>query len=393
MDRFVYIILLLGVTFNGAFAASYNEILSPKTEILNSLAVSVLADSDKKESTDLKYVDGFSLRIMGKYHPEKNYNRLPAKFEEIVRPAVWSLSKNSSGISIHFTTNSPVIAAKWKVTRYPRRANMAQIGTSGLDLYCLVDGNWQYVNSAVPSGLVNEKTIISDMDTAYKEFIVNLPLYDGVEYVEIGIEPGFSISTPKKSTFRTNKPIVFYGTSITQGASASRPGMAYPSIISRKLNVETMNFGFSGNGRFEESVGEALCETGAGLIVLDCTPNSSPETIKNNAPELIKQIRACNPEIPILLVESIVREYAHFRKSDSSVFGGLKYIEWQNQELRNSFLKAVELGMPDIYYLESDDLIGADHEATVDGTHLSDLGMVRIAEKISEKIVEILNLE
>lgn len=169
--------------------------------------------------------------------------------------------------------------------------------------------------------------------------------------------------------------------------------MAYPSIISRNLNIETINLGFSGNGKFEEAVGQALCETGASLIVLDCTPNSSPEVIRNNALKLILQIRKCMPQTHVLLVESIMREYAHFKTSGASVFGSKKYIESQNYELKATYEKAVSMGIENLYYLESDNFIGADHEATVDGSHLSDLGMVRIADKIQQKIIEILDLK
>lgn len=377
----INIILVFSLAFSSLVKASDSEKVKsykePEIELLN----------------ELRYYNGFLFRVTGKFHQEKNFNRLPSKYENIVRPVVWKLSRNSSGISILFATNSPVIAAKWKLMNYPNRANMTQIWTSGLDLYCMVNGDWEYVNSAVPTGLTNEKTLISDMDTTYKEFLLNLPLYDGVENIEIGIKNSFSISTPNKTFSRVNKPIVFYGTSITQGASASRPGMAYPSILSRRLFIETINLGFSGNGKFESSVGQALCEIDASLYVIDCTPNSHPDVIKDNALNLLLQIRKCKPEVPVLLVESIVREYAYFKKSDESTFGSLKYITAQNEVLKNSYKKAKDMGIEGLYYLESDGLIGYDHEGTSDGTHLTDLGFFRIANKLETKIIEILQLK
>lgn len=372
---------------------SYGKPLFPSAKTSGFLNIKSIKKPEKKALDTLLYFNGFSFLITGKYHQEKNYNRLPAKYEKIVRPVVWSLSKNSSGISIHFTTNSPVIAAKWKLMKYPRLGNMTPIAASGLDLYCLVDEKWEYVNSGIPSGIGNGKILISDMDTSYKEFLLNLPLYDGVENIEIGINPNSSISAPKNSCYKIDKPIVFYGTSITQGSSASRPGMAYPSIISRKLFVETINLGLSGNGKFESSVGQALCEIEASLFVIDCTPNSGPDVIKNNTVKLLQQIRKCKPNTPILLVESIMREYSYFKKSDESTFGSRKFILAQNNELKKSFNKAKSMGIGNLYYLESDGLIGYDHEGTVDGTHLTDLGFYRIADKIETKIIEILKLK
>src|SRR5690606_27832885 len=153
-------------------------------------------------------------------------------------------------------------------------------------------------------------------------------------------------------------------------------------IISRNMDRETINLGFSGNGRFEQSVGQAICGSSPGFIVIDCTPNSSPEVIQENALQLIKQIRGCHPRIPVLLVESIRREYSHFKLAADSVFGSYAFIDRQNHSLKQAYNQALKEGVRDLYYLEGDQLIGDDHEGTVDGTHLSDLGMVRIANRI-----------
>jgi len=346
----------------------------------------------KNVTSDFHYFNGLKFNINGKFNNEENFSRLPLKFKNIVRPAVWSLSKNSSGISIRFKTNSPSISVKWELSNFREHSNMSRICASGLDLYCLVDNKWQYVRSGIPTNFKTEQLLVSEMDTITKEFTLNLPLYDGIENIEIGIKKGFEISK-SADDYRIKNPIVFYGTSITQGGSASRPGLAYPSIISRDLNVETINLGFSGNGKFENSVGLALCEIDAEMYVIDCVPNSSPEVIKQNTFNLIKQIRKAKPKTPILLVESIIQEYSYFQKTDKTIFGGLKYIQFQNYELKNAYNKSIEEGIDNLFYLSSDGLIGYDHEGTIDGTHLNDLGMKRIAGKIENKIKQILELK
>ena len=270
---------------------------------------------------------------------------------------------------------------------------MNKMSNGGLDLYCWVDGKWQFVNAVAPVGFNNQCLLISDLDTTYKEFMLNLPIYDGVEYVEIGVKDKATITAPQINTFINQKPIVFYGTSITQGGGTSRPGMAYPSIVSRKLNIETINLGFKGNGKFEETMGQVLCETDASLFVIDCTPNTTPDTIKLNTLKLIEQIRKCKPATPILLVESIFREYSYLKQTDETIPGGIRYMMAQNKELKNSFDNAINKGITEIYYLDNKDLIGSDHEGTVDGTHLSDLGAFRFADKMSAKITEILKLK
>jgi hypothetical protein len=166
--------------------------------------------------------------------------------------------------------------------------------------------------------------------------------------------------------------------------------MAYPSIISRNLRVDVINLGFSGNGLFEKEIGEYICKIDAILFVIDCTPNSTPEIINKNAFALVQQLKKCRPEVPLLLVESIYRENSYFMKKDSSVFGSNYFIHKQNLALRNVFEKAKKIGMNEIYYLNSDDLIDDDHESTVDGTHLSDLGSFRLAYNIEKEIEKII---
>lgn len=350
---------------------------------------SSLAYKASNDSSDyVIFTDASCFEMRGKYHKEDNYKRLPAEYKDIVSSQVWTLSKSTAGISIRFSTNSPFIYVKWRLLKNDNPTNMNKIGSCGLDLYCIVNGKWQYVNSAVPSSIKNNSLIITGMDTTMKTFLLNLPISDGVEDIQFGTKRTCKISLPTEDIDKIHKPIVFYGTSLTQGIGASRPGMAYPSIISRALGAEIINLGFSGNGKFEHAVGQVLCDIDAELYVIDCTPNSTPAIIKKNALQFIQQIRASKPDTPILIVESIIREYSYFNKTNISSSGVLA----QNKELRQSFDSAVNIGIKNLFYLEGRDLIGSDHEATIDGLHLSDLGQYRIAELIGAKISEILKL-
>ncbi|HLP11696.1 MAG TPA: SGNH/GDSL hydrolase family protein [Flavobacteriales bacterium] len=373
----------------------YLKVVFTTALILVTRALVAQIITDEKPMTivgEVAFYDASQFDIDGKYHNEKNYNRLPSTYDKIVRPEVFGLSKNSAGISVRFSTNSASLTVKWKLLANTVLKNMNKIGISGIDVYCLVNGVWQYVNTGIPNGTTNSAAIVSNMDTTMKDFLINLPLYDIVESVEIGVEKSAKIAKPQKNLAQNKKPIVFYGTSITQGGSASRPGMAYPSIISRKYNIETINLGFSGNGRFERSVGVALCEIDAAIYVLDCTPNSSPDTIRKNALNLIKQLRLCKPNTPILLVETILRENTFLNTSEESKSGGIKYVMAQNKALKSTYDEARAQGIKKVYYLEAKNLLGTDHEGTIDGTHLNDLGFSRIAEVIGKKIGKIIKL-
>jgi lysophospholipase L1-like esterase len=373
------IVFILSSAFNFYSIAQTAVKPAPGNKVLNDTAGYV------------KYMDATCFEIKGKYHYEENYNRLPVKFQGLVSQQVWNLSKNSAGISVRFSTDSPFIYVKWKLVKNTNPPNMNKIGSNGLDLYSMMNDGWQYVNSAVPSGNPSTSLLISEMDTTLKTFLLNVPISDEVVEIQLGVKRTSVISMPVRNIDKLHKPIVFYGTSITQGIGASRPGMAYPSIISRELKGECINLGFSGNGKFEASVGQVLCDIDAELYVLDCTPNSSADIIKKNTLKLVQQIRLCKPDTPILLIESIIRENSYLNQSNASKANGLQYIRAQNSELKQSYIAAIKLGIKNLYYLEGNDLIGSDHEATIDGTHLSDIGQHRIAEIVSAKIVEILH--
>lgn len=355
-------------------------------EIIKEVKQEIVDFKSNPEEKKIRYELPPQKSVFGIYHNEEGFNRIENKYQNIVRNPVWSLSKHSSGLSVRFKTDSPFIWVKWKNKQNRKMSNMNNIGANGLDIYVLNDSIWQFIDSAIPESTNNEYLIAKNMDKTMKDFQINLPLYSDVEKLEIGVDSTSEILWDN----RNENPIVFYGTSITQGASASRPGMAYPTIVSRIVNKETINLGFSGNGKFEIEVAEILCEINAEIYVIDCTPNSPPELIKKNALDFIKKIKECNPNTPILLMESIIREEAYFNNADENTFGGLAFIESQNTELRKIFEEATSMGINNIYYLEGKNLIGVDHDATVDGTHLSDLGMYRIAHVVSNKIEEIL---
>ncbi len=183
--------------------------------------------------------------------------------------------------------------------------HMAETGIKGIDLYFKTDNGWQYVNTARPTGKSNDFLLVNNMPAKNREYKMYLPLYDGVTYLEVGIDSLSKIEKPVKSN---QKPVVFYGTSITQGGCASRPGMVHTSIISRKLNVDCINFGFSGNGKMEKPVAELISGINPLFYVMDGTGNMSPEEIQENAIPLVEIIRSKHPVTPIVFVECLMFE-------------------------------------------------------------------------------------
>jgi hypothetical protein len=182
------------------------------------------------------------------------------------------------------------------------------------------------------------------------------------------------------------KPIVFYGTSITQGGCASRPGMVHTAILQRRLGRPVINLGFSGNGRMEAELGRLLAELDPAVYVLDCLPNINAAEVRERTEPLVKILRDTHPQTPILLVED--RSY-----SDSFLVESKRTRNVESRkELRGAFVRMQQAGVPGLHYLEGEHLLGADNEGTVDSSHPTDLGFVRQADAFEAALRPILGL-
>ena len=193
------------------------------------------------QAQQLTYYDASCFPLLGKATQDTGarYERLPDSLKNISRSPLWNLSRNSAGMAIRFRSNSTRIALKWENLFNNHMNHMTDVGIKGLDLYCWEEnGQWRFVNSARPNGKTNQATVIANMQPKEREYMLYLPLYDGLVSLSIGVDSLSSIDQPQINYPIREKPIVFYGTSILQGGCASRPGMAHTNIISRRLNRE-----------------------------------------------------------------------------------------------------------------------------------------------------------
>src|SRR5690606_3670164 len=186
----------------------------------------------------------FGIQGLAKEVSAEQYSRIDSLNSEELSERLQSLARNSAGLYVEFQTNSSFIDLKWELEAYKVLPNMTPLAVNGFDLYGLKDSVLQYVSSGIAKAAQNEVRIIKNMESSMTSFRLYFPLYSTVKTLVIGIDQNASI-TPVP--FIDRQRIVIYGSSITQGASASRPGMAYPSIIGRSLGAEVVNLGFSGS--------------------------------------------------------------------------------------------------------------------------------------------------
>jgi lysophospholipase L1-like esterase len=307
-------------------------------------------------------------------HP---YDRLPARAKRIVRRPVWQLAHDSAGMCVRFVSDSPQIFARWTV-RMPRFTmdHMADTGISGIDLYARDDSAWRWVGTGrVRQMPTNESKLVEHAPPGPHEYMLYLPLYNGIDSLEIGVSPEFSMSRAPRYP-QSRRPIVFYGTSITQGGCASRPGMAYPAILGRRLGCPTINLGFSGNGRMDLELAGLLAEIDASVYVLDCGANMTEEMLRKRTVPFIRKLHRARPETPIVLIDDAVYQ--------DMWFNAVRRAEYETKiaVTREAFETLQAEGVGNLYHVESLHLIGDDGEGTVDGVHLTDLGFIRMADAL-----------
>jgi len=334
-----------------------------------------------QKQEELKFVDAEELSLIGKGFEKSivKYGRLPDTLKNEMRKELISLGENSAGIAVRFCSNSSLIAVRWKLINNFSMNHMPSTGIKGLDLYALEGKQWRYAGTARPSGAENFSVFIKNMTREQREYIAYLPLYDGVISLEFGVEPDAFIGKPQSDMLtkrEDKKPIVFYGTSITQGGCASRPGMAYPAILGRVLDRETINLGFSGNGRLDYAMAKAIAMIKAHAVVIDCLPNTTTQMVKERAYDFVKLIATNNPEAVVYMISNPGFPNL-FLDSKSRLENEEEDATW-----RGVYEMLRKEGIKNIRYINGGKLLGKDGETTVDGVHFTDLGFMRYAKNL-----------
>lgn len=347
---------------------------------------------DKKE---LKYVDALEFRMINKGFENtlSPYHRLPAYLKDSImrdekRAGLWDRGRNCAGLAIRFASNSERIGIRYNLTWNFHMAHMADTGIKGTDLYIMNDeGKWEYVNTNRPykKDSIQSKIYADGLPKEMREYMIYLPLYDGVNWMEIGVDSTAVIQKPILNNPRKEKRVVFYGTSIMQGGCATRTGMVATNMIQRDMNIECINLGFSGEGKMDNYMALAMAEIeGVSAFVLDPIPNCTKDMCEKLTYGFVNTLRKMCPGVPIIMVEGPMYSYTKYDKFTKN------YLAQKNEAWRKNYEKLKAENPEGLYYVTCEGLSGYDNEGTVDGIHFTDLGFRAYADKLIPVLKEIL---
>ena len=295
--------------------------------------------------------------------------RLPLRLKPSVPPWVWSLAQATTGARVRFATDSGSLAVRARFNGLNHMNNMPRSGQVGMDLW--VDGEyWRPLFSAG-----NEadfcQPFFEGLPRQRREICIYLGLYAPVELIALGVDDGATVEPPPP--FALDKPVVFYGSSITQGGCATRAGMSYQAILCRNLNLDFVNLGFSGAGRGEPALAEAVSEIDASCYVMDWAQNCPTlEEFQSRYSPFLDIVRRDHPDTPIVCITPIY--------SGSEIWGGNEKFGQMREVIREVVAKRQAAGDENLTLVEGFDLLGPDdRDGLVDASHPNDIGFTKMA--------------
>ena len=315
--------------------------------------------------------------IYGLYEPraEGAFRRMPDEAAAAVNAGVKRNARHTAGGRVRFTTDSRRIALRVKMPYVTKYCHMALTGSSSFDIFEDTPVGSAYVGVYKPAVSITDgfEQIFTLPDSRERSLTLNFPLYSPVSELEIGLDAGASLSGGKKYT-GTRLPVVYYGSSITQGACASRPGLAYQAVISRRLDVDFINLGFSGNALGEIPMVEYMAALPMSAFVCDYDHNApNAAHLAATHCRMYRMIREKNPDIPYIMLS-----YPDFDRHPEAES------EQRRRVIEDTFRYAREQGDSRVWYIDGEGIYrGMEIDAcTVDIDHPTDLGFMKMADAV-----------
>lgn len=331
----------------------------------------------EREGLTFYDIDEAPFKVCGVYREGEHYVRLPADIAKSVNDGVFGLHTHTASGRVRFVTDSPYVAVSVKLNHAYKMPHFAFTGSVGCDMY----SGTRYIRTIVPpTNVTTEYEGIMDTPfTDEREYTINMPLYSGIDKMYIGIKEGSVLKAAPD--YEITKPVVYYGSSVTQGGCASRPGNAYQNIISRELDCDFINLGFSGSARAEDEIANYIASLDMSAFVYDYEYNAGTfEHYKNTHERMFKIIREKNPDLPIIMVS---RPKYYLTPNERRFFEEVLMVTYNN---------AISAGDKNVYYIDGMTFFPPEmrEAALVDDIHPTDVGFLCMAKVIGEKLKEIL---
>ena len=337
------------------------------------------ADDDNKAGMIFYNVLSQPFEIHGVFYEHGKFRRLPQAVAKAVSSDVHRLHANTAGGRVRFRTNSSCVTICAKMENIYRMSHFTLTGSAGFDLYAHDGTSNRYMGTYVPPYQLEDgyESTVELGTNSLRDITIHFPLYSDVTELIIGIEETAVLAPP--TPYRECKPIVYYGSSITQGGCASRPGNAYPNLITKATQIDHINLGFSGSAKAEEAIIDYIKNLDMSMFVYDYDHNApTPEYLANTHKKMFLAIRAQQPDLPIVILS---RPKTALDESDRA----------RLEIIRANYQSALAHGDRNVYFIQGPDLMaGTDNDGTVDGTHPNDYGFHAMARVLGARIAEVL---
>ncbi len=328
------------------------------------------------EKEDIKFhnADEKPFKIYGVFKENGKYRRMPENVAKKVSEGVYALHSNTAGGRVRFATNSSYVAIFAKMDGLTKAPHFAFTGSIGFDLYA----DDYYIKTFVPSCDIEDgyESVIELKTNELREITINFPLYSNITELYIGIQADAELK--EATSYKNEKPVVFYGSSITQGGCASRPGMSYQAIISRRLHLDYINLGFSGNAKAEDEIVNYIKKLDMSAFVYDYDHNApTAEHLAKTHEKMFKAVRKENPDLPIIMMSR-----PKFNLTDDE--------QQRLHIIETTYKNAVSAGDENVYLINGKmltELCG--NEGTVDNCHPTDFGFASMAKALGDVLEKI----
>ncbi|MBQ6893934.1 MAG: hypothetical protein IJN40_00390 [Clostridia bacterium] len=322
-----------------------------------------------KEDIKFYNVEEAPFKIYGVFRENGKYRRMPESVAKSVSEGVYALHSNTAGGRVRFVTDSAYVAIHAVMDGIGKMPHFPLTGSAGFDLYA----DNRYVKTYAPPFNIEDgyEGIIAFEDNAPRDITINFPLYSNVKKLYVGLKDDAVLSESK--AYKNEKPVVYYGSSITQGGCASRPGMTYQSIVSRSFDYDYVNLGFSGNAKAEDEIIDYIKNLDMSVFVYDYDHNApNIEHLKNTHEKMFKAIREKQPLIPII----IMSRPKHFLTEEEKI---------RRSIIETTYLNAVSFGDKNVYFIDGEALTSMCKDSgTVDNCHPTDFGFASMAAALTD---------